>query len=270
MARAHATPRRESVLVRVASKLRKPTTGTRKGAGKKGRELGSEAAGGTQRGGDMQHTGNLDIGAVPKGRKRLDAITPDAEWLKSKLRDRRLTQRQLATALGKDASIITRALQGNRRFSLDEFTALCDVLHTAPAETLRALGYDVADYGVAVVGSIREGAAVSAITSQLGRIHYYKSPPATAKALVFESRTGPLAAYHGAVLVYEEAPAGKVPPDTFGRLCLVEAADQLTPLLGVLGKASSRGAVALAPFGGGEPIELQEVVRASVVLGLFF
>lgn len=204
-----------------------------------------------------------------RGRPRLQLLDVDTEWLKARLRDRKLTQRQLAAALGRDAAIVTRALQGNRRFSLDEFADLCSTLRTSPGETLRALGYDVDEGGVTVAGSIRDGAAVSPITSQAGQVYRYKQPPPTARALVFEAK-GALSPYHGAVLVYDEAPPGRPTPAAIGHLCIVEAAGQLTPLLGTLSRASSRSAIALTPFGSADAIELTDVLRASPVLALFF
>lgn len=213
----------------------------------------------------------MDVSLMsPKGRPRLVPLVPDIEWFKARLKSRRLSQRQLAAELGKDASLITRSLQGNRRMSLDELVSTARLLRASPAEVLRALGYEVEMPGVQLTGCIRDGAQVSAITTRAGETYSPEQSTPETRGLVFQTKAGPLAAYDGAVLVYEESAAGKVPPACFGRLCVVEAEGQIAPLVGVLGKAASRGAVSLTLFGSGDVLEVAQVIRASPVVALHF
>ena len=207
---------------------------------------------------------------VARGRPRKDVISVDTAWFEKQMKGLSLSQRGLAAKLTRDVSIINRTLNGSREATAGEVASMSGLLGVPPDEVLRRLGYSVRPPGVTITGALRADGRVTTITAQSGRWQEFP-PVATAdRALIAETHGGPLAAYHGAVFCYLESPARTVPPDAIGRLCVVEAADEVVPVLGVLSKADRRGQLRFTPFSGGDDRELSNVIRAHVISRIIF
>lgn len=208
-----------------------------------------------------------------RGRPRLEPLSVDRAWFVDQLRRRKLSQGELARMLHKDASTITHVLSGAHRVKLDDAVAIATLLKVDISTVLRKLGYDVEGRSFTIRGAVRESGQITSISARSGSTTRIDIPPAATSALICEARSGALAAYDGAMFLYAEAdgPGSHFPPDSLGRLCIVEAAEQVVPLLGVLTKGPSRGATyTLHPFGGGESMQLREVFRAMPVLAIIF
>lgn len=210
------------------------------------------------------------VAEMARGRPRKETLTVDTAWFEARLRGAGLSQRGLAAKLARDVSIISRTLHGSREATAGDVAQFADLLGVPANEVLRRLGYEVKPLGVTITGALRPDGRITAITAKSG--HWHVLPPADTsdKALIAETRGGPLSAYAGAVICYQESPARTVPPDAIGRLCVVESADEVVPMLGTLSKADRRGLLRFAAFGTGEERDLAEVIRAHVVTRIVF
>lgn len=208
-----------------------------------------------------------------RGRPRLEPLSVDRQWFVEQLRRRKLSQSELARLLHKDSSTITHILTGAHRIKLDDAVSVAGILRTDIATVLRKLGYDVSSHNATIRGAVKGNGQITAISPRSGSAMSVTVPPAATSALICEARTDPMAAYDGAVFLYAEAegPGSYVPPDAIGRLCIVEAADQVVPLLGVLSKGPARTSpFTLHPLGGGDAIPLRDIYRAMPVLAIHF
>ena len=209
-------------------------------------------------------TGTKDMS---RGRPRAETRTVDADWFKSRLQKAKLSQRGLAALLTRDVAILNRTLLGTREATAGEVARIAEILGVETDEILRRLGYEVKPRGVVLSGALRADGRITTITARAGQyLNLASVSGADIRALIAETKGGPLEPYDGAVIVYQESAARTVPPDAIGRLCVVESAEEVVPLLGTLSRADRRGAVKFSPFGGGETRDLTGIVRASVVL----
>lgn len=205
------------------------------------------------------------------GRPPKERLKIDSDWFNDRLKARGLSQRAAAQIIGRHASVFTRSLKGTRRFDVDDIVSLRSVLQCSSDDILRRLGYPVESYGVPIIGKITSDGRVSTVTGRKGGTVSIPDMPADARAYVVEADGGTLAAYANAAFIVQEGPAGAtIKPEVFGRLCIVEADPHITPVLGVLGKAPQRGAVALTLFQSSEVIQLQKIHRCSEVLAIVF
>jgi hypothetical protein len=166
---------------------------------------------------------------------------------------------------------MTRSLKGERRFDFDDAVALSNLIKQPLDEIAKHLGYKLEPRGVEIVGKITGDGRISTVSGRKGELSEVLGLPGGAQAYIAETRGTPLEAYDGAIVVVAEpAKNVPVPPDAFGRLCIVEADGQMVPLIGTLGKAPQRGSVALSIFGTGEQITLHRLHRAAIVLAITF
>ena len=93
----------------------------------------------------------------PKRKVRIDR-----DWFLARLRDRKLSMRQLSKDLCLDASAVSLILSVKRDVSPGEIKSLADLLLVAPTEIMRALGIDVAEdvRRVPVAGHITKDSVV--------------------------------------------------------------------------------------------------------------
>lgn len=211
--------------------------------------------------------------ASTRGRPRLEPMTVDRQWFVDQLKRRKLSQSELARLLHKDSSTITHILTGAHRIKLDDAVTVAGILRTDIATVLRKLGYDVQSHTATIRGAVKDSGQITAITPRAGSALSVTVPPAATSALLCEARSGPMAAYDGALFLYAEAegPGSHFPPDALGRLCIVEAADQVVPLLGTLSRGPARTSTyTLHPLGGGDPLALKDIYRAMPVLAIHF
>lgn len=207
--------------------------------------------------------------AGARGRPRKEVLTPDIDWFKRQFRGAGLNQKEIALAIGRHAAVLTRSLKGERRFDLDDVVKLANTLKVPLDEVAKRLGYVFEARGIPIVGKVTGDGKVSQVTSRKGGFIATSDFPLDAVAYVAETEGSPLSPYNGATFVTASG-AGPAAPDVVGRLCIVEADEHLVPMLGILGKAASRGAVTLTIFGTGETFTLKTVHRASIVLAILF
>lgn len=74
----------------------------------------------------------------------------DKEWLLDRLRERGLSMRALARALGYDIAVVSRVVNGRRRLRLSEVEPIAQALGTSLQETSARLGLGSAAAGVPV------------------------------------------------------------------------------------------------------------------------
>lgn len=84
-------------------------------------------------------------------------------WFKDRLRQVKLSQRQLAKQMGLDPASVSYMLAGKRGMSMDEARSLSGILLVSVTEVMRQAGIDVVDdvRKVPVAGYVSSGAAVS-------------------------------------------------------------------------------------------------------------
>lgn len=205
------------------------------------------------------------------GRKKTARPPVDAAWIVARCKELGLTQADLARALRRDSSMITRSLQGARSFDGSDIAGLAQTLQVSTDEIHRRLGHPVPRRGVIVAGKITGDAKVSTVSARKGATVRNLELPPDAEAYVAETEGTALEPYHGATFVVSAMDARNPAPfEAFGRLCIVEADNNLVPYLGTLSKASTRAAVRLTLFGTGGVVTVREVHRASPVLAIFF
>lgn len=211
-----------------------------------------------------------------RGRPPTERRKPDREWFLDEMEKAGLSQNKIARLLGKQGSIITHLLWGNREIKIDEAIMFANVLKKPIDLVLRKAGYpELHQLTIRIVGKVTGDATVSMVTSRRGPFPA-AGYPENAVAYVVETEGTPLAAYHGAVVVAADPSEvavdskGALPFDAFGRLCIVEAEDHKMPLLGTLGKAPARGSVTFTLFGLNETIALAKPLRAMLVYGIVF
>lgn len=209
--------------------------------------------------------------AMRKGRPKANRPAIDFEWIKQRCAELGLSQADLARALRRDSSMITRSLQGSRTFDGNDIAGLASALRVTTDEVHRRLGHPVPATGVTVAGKITSDARVSTVSARKGgKVRPLDIPP-LAEAYVAETKGGPLEPYDKAQFIIAPTdPETPAAPDAFGRLCVVEADDHLTPFLGTLGKAATRGQVLLTLFGTGETLTVHRIHRATPVLAIVF
>lgn len=206
------------------------------------------------------------------GRPPREKLNVDKKWFDDRMRDLKLTQSAVAVAIGRDRTVLNRALAGTRTPTGQEIAGLHRVLKASAREILKRLGYQVAQEGVPVVGKIMGDSKISTVTARKGVVLDIAGFPHDAHAYVAETEGTPLSAYEGAAFVCQIAPVGQtpVPPEAVGRLAVVEADAHPLPMLGTVNKVLSRGSVAFTLFGTNERLSLQKVHRVEVVLGIKF
>jgi transcriptional regulator with XRE-family HTH domain len=204
------------------------------------------------------------------GRPPRTPIKPNREWFKELLSHQHMTQAQLAAAINRHSSVLSKSLKGERRMDLDDVVGISNTLGVSPDDVIANLGYSVQPRGVPIVGKVTGEGRVSTVTARKGVLFRALQMPPDAEALVLETEGSKLAAYNGAVVVYMKTSSETpVPPDSIGRLCVVEADDHLVPILGVLKRAPQRNAVLLEVFGTGTEMTVHKLHRASIVLAIF-
>ena len=78
--------------------------------------------------------GNIVMKEVlPNGRKKVEGVI-NSEKIKQRMHEKRVTQKELADALGLKISSVSQKLNGKRTFYLHEAVKVCEVLEIPPEE----------------------------------------------------------------------------------------------------------------------------------------
>lgn len=167
------------------------------------------------------------------------------------LRDRNLSQRELAKRMDLDQSSIVRALQGKRKFTNSETASLARILEIPMEDVLRNLDVDVP-----VMRAHQKGLITVAIYIETSRVVMGRPPKGPRAVVVPPNESGigmralrcedpgPL---DGAYLYYR--PATEVSPDAIGRLaiCTLQGGEAVA---GTLRHGSKRATYTVVDFGG--------------------
>lgn len=197
--------------------------------------------------------------------------TIDVAWFAKRRQAVGVTQEDMAEAIGRSKSLITKILKGERTLDAADVAGFAKVLQVSPDEILRRLGLDAAAAGVPIVGKVLGDGRVSYMSSKVGQRLPIAPPAARAEALIAETNGTALASFDGAAFIFVRSTAEKpVPPNAFGRLCIIEAEGQIVPLLATMARPNERGRASLEVFQTGEKITTPNVLRASPVLQVVF
>lgn len=80
----------------------------------------------------------------------------DTEWFKKRMKEVRVTHAQLAHAINRDRSAVTRMLSGRRDFDLRFVTPFARELQVTPQEILARAGLDIADVDAGQFSALAE------------------------------------------------------------------------------------------------------------------
>lgn len=207
---------------------------------------------------------------MPRGRRPRPRLTVDVAWFQERLRALGHSQRSISNILGQHHTALSKKFSGKLGVNIDEVVAYSRVLQCSTDEVLFRFGYkDIEQPRVPIAGKINGDGRVSTVTAKRGSEVPVPMPPAGVKAYVVEAKDGPAASFNDALMFVGETVTG-LQPNMAGRLCVVEADDQLTPILGVIGKTSARGLAPFTPFMGTETIQLHRVHSCAAVVAIRF
>ncbi len=204
-----------------------------------------------------------------KGRPKNEPLKIDRDWFQAQMKERHLTQRAVAEILGRSPEVLTRQLQGKQTLTPKDVAKLADLFECSSSEVLARLGVPVTEEGVTIAGKILNNGRVSSVFARKGGTVPVMEFPKEAQALIVDAETGPLAPYNDAAFIVLPPTGGDASTvANFGRLCVVEADEHVTPLVGTLGKGSDRGTISLEVFGVGEKIKISKVHSVSPVIAI--
>lgn len=153
-------------------------------------------------------------------------VKPNYKWFTNALRDRRLSQRELAKRLGMDPGGLNRRLKGKSRLQLADASKIAIILEVPVADVLKNAGVDLV--GLTTEGENRvaiTGWVDSNLTVHAGKPKgpgHAEAPPIPLedlKALRFVTAASAMDAYDGAVVFYREGLG--VPAEAIGKPCVV-------------------------------------------------
>lgn len=163
---------------------------------------------------------------MPHTKNAALVIKPNYKWFTNALRDRRLSQRELAKRLGMDPGGLNRRLKGKSRLQLADASRIAIILEVPVADVLKNAGVDMRDLTterenrVAIVGWVDSNLTVHAGKPKgPGHAEAPPIPLEGLKALRFVTAASAMDAYDGAVAFYRDG-AG-VPAEAVGRPCVV-------------------------------------------------
>lgn len=187
----------------------------------------------------------------------------DAAWFEERFEALGITRAILDRELGYYENYVGRIFSGQRKASIADAVFLSKRLRVPVQAIVRRLGYDLADAAVPVIGRVNEHGRVRLLLP----VNQFQAPfppgmESETVALIVNTAHTALAVYDGDILYY--APAKTVRPDSFGRLSVVECADQGAPIVGILDRARvGRGRVVI--LGGTETLESEQIVSATPI-----
>lgn len=208
---------------------------------------------------------------APRGRPRKAARQINEAWFTERLKEAKLSMRALASMLAKDVSALSRTFSGSREATAGEVAEIASTLGVSVADVLTHLGYDAPRHGASVIGEIRPDGRITASTRRSGEFINIPSIQTGARLLICRTAGGPLAHWDGACVIYYERANRTVPADAIGRICVIEAASELVPIIGVLTQPPNRrGGYRVQMLGSNDVVEVQDVIRASPVAQFVF
>lgn len=191
------------------------------------------------------------------------AFAPDKEWFARMSKEKGISQRALAAAVGLDAGAFNRSLKGARRMQIDEAAVLADVLGCTTAEIIERLGFSDATTTIPILGRIT-GAGVIELEDGLGEALRPSESSPGMRAYIFDTSLSPLAPFDGCI-AYIEPHAG-VDAEAMGRLSIIESTAHNRPVLGVVTRGSKRGVFKIVVYGHNTTYETSNINSISALL----
>lgn len=174
---------------------------------------------------DFHNIVNLTTLDAMLGSAQHGGMPPDInqEWFKDRLRDLKISQRQLAKRMGMDPASMSYMLSGKRRMSMEEAKVLASHLLVPVTEVMRQAGIEVQDdvRKVPVAGYIGTGGLVTLLPN--GTHDYVLAPadtPDGSFALQVRMVNSPRDGWLCFVAGTQQAPA-----DCLDKLCVVALKD---------------------------------------------
>lgn len=190
----------------------------------------------------------------------------DKDWLDARLGGVGLSAKDASRKIGLGhPNKFWASVRGERRLQIEEALSLAKLLKVSHTELLARWGYDVAPSSTCqLIGTVNGRGRVSFLPpDRTAEIIAPTEADADLKALRIDAEHTRLALYHGTTIYY--LPSNSVRADAFGRLAVLDAKDQPTPILGILDRGSY-GQGLIRVYGGIEDIETDTLVSASPVL----
>jgi transcriptional regulator with XRE-family HTH domain len=204
----------------------------------------------------------------------------NTQWFQNKIETKGLSQRVVAKALKVDPSAITQIFYGRRKLSIAEAAELARVLQEPLEDVLHNAGIKTASIAMARNTLIVAGAVDSAsrVTFGASAVKGQRSVPYPsflgrgAAALRFQTGAGGV--MDGALVYFHET-NGKVDPEAWGRLSVVELQGKRGKgsnggkgewYVGVLSRGYQAGTVNLTTIAGAPVVEGGTLVSAAAVV----
>lgn len=187
----------------------------------------------------------------------------NTEWFDAKIREAGLSRTDLDTFFGAFRGATGRVVTGGRKATPADVCTLARKLRTSVNVVLQKLGEDPPSMKCPVIGLLRMNGRVSILPPNAEES--VDAPTDYASRLValrVEADQTELAVYDGSVLFYE--PATVVRADAVGRLSVIEVADDVSAIVGILDRGSI-GRARVTIFGTREKYETPLIVSASPV-----
>lgn len=163
--------------------------------------------------------------------KKTAAIKFDRAWFDRRLKDREVSQRQLAKHMGCDAASINRLWNGLRPLRTEEAAGLASVLNVSVSEIFSRAGVSMEDLKrpIPIVGHI-DGTGHAHINwqSKAGPAPAMTNLPMDTVAARMQTAASTLDVFDGFTVYFAPPRAGSPDAELIGRLCVakVEGADE--------------------------------------------
>lgn len=200
-----------------------------------------------------------------RGKAQVSLTVGDKEWLSRRLDEVGLSQRDALRRVHMHAGSLTKRVQGEIRWKVEEITKVANLLQVSVQHFLWRMGYPIQTPQTPVVGVVKLDARVSLVTERRQETVPAISDDLAVVALLFEVESGPLRGYDGHALHYR--PSGDVRAEAFGALSVIEVVGERTSVVGTLLRSKNKGKMCITLMNG-EVIADAKVITASPIEGI--
>ena len=188
------------------------------------------------------------------------------EWFVERLREKKISQRQLAKKLSLDPAAITYMLKGERRMTQEEAKNIASILLVPVTEVMRQAGIDVQDdiRKIPIAGYITGQSTVITIAPG-AEDHIIAPSDVPADSYAIQARTQMSQASFADSWLFIVSATKSTPNTLIGKLCL--AASKTGQLyIGILGRGYKASHHNMLLFLSGQTIENMDLLWASSIL----
>lgn len=169
---------------------------------------------------------------------------PMNDWIKETLAAKKMTQRELAEAIGVDPSTLSLMLQGKRRLTLDKAKGMAQALQVSISDLAKATGFEVENpEALDIVGFIDGTGAVHITRERLGTTPCPYSPCEGHAALTMRTADSGMQMLNGWVAFI--GPVQDANDAMLDRTVVAKLEGSPTPVLRLLRRGSFRGVYTL-------------------------